>query len=237
MRQATRLLRRTSIIPAAAAAVVDPTSIANLFAWYKADALTLNNADPVSSWTDSSGNSRHATQATSANQPLFRTNVLNSKPIIEFDGTNDLLQVTYTLAQPVTRMAVLRYRSTTAGQASQDGGANIAALFDIAGTGYRMYAGNGLQTGTVDTSYHIFCQGWNGASSTLRVDGGAGVAGDAGSATQGGITFGARAAGTQHGQVNVAETLVYSRMLTLSEINDLGNYFASRYALTWNTAT
>jgi lysophospholipase L1-like esterase len=58
--------------------------------WLKADALALANAAAVTSWTDSSGFGRHATQATADRQPTFRTGVLNSQPVVRFDGGDGL---------------------------------------------------------------------------------------------------------------------------------------------------
>jgi hypothetical protein len=42
-------------------------------------------------WKDKSGNGYDATQATSANRPTYRTNQVNGKPTINFDGSNDVL--------------------------------------------------------------------------------------------------------------------------------------------------
>lgn len=63
----------------------------NLEAWMDASNLTLNNNDPVSSWTDFSGNNNDADQLTLINQPIFLTNQVNSHPAINFDGVNDRL--------------------------------------------------------------------------------------------------------------------------------------------------
>jgi hypothetical protein len=76
---------------------VDPASVCGLKLWLKADALALSDGTAVSSWTDSSGNGNTATQATGANQPLFKTAIVNAKPVIRFDGTNDVLDITATL--------------------------------------------------------------------------------------------------------------------------------------------
>ena len=59
--------------------------------WLKADSLELNDDDAVSQWSDVSGNNRHFTQSTSANQPVYKTGVFNGKPAIRFDGGNDVL--------------------------------------------------------------------------------------------------------------------------------------------------
>tara|TARA_R100000655_G_scaffold28617_1_gene58105 strand:+ start:17695 stop:19227 length:1533 start_codon:yes stop_codon:yes gene_type:complete len=62
-----------------------------LTAWYKADSIKQADGSAVTSWTDSSSNSNDASQATSARQPTFEKNELHGRPIIRFDGTNDIL--------------------------------------------------------------------------------------------------------------------------------------------------
>ncbi len=65
-----------------------PLNISGLGAWYDAyDASTITEAaGAVSQWDDKSGNLRHITQSTGANQPIY-TNGDN----VSFDGTNDWL--------------------------------------------------------------------------------------------------------------------------------------------------
>lgn len=68
-----------------------PADLADLFAWYKADAITgLSDGDPVSTWSDSSGGGYNLTQTSTA-RPLYQTNTLNGLPVVEFDGTDDYL--------------------------------------------------------------------------------------------------------------------------------------------------
>ena len=79
-----------------------PTDLTNLLAWYKADgALWQDSArtipvaldgDPVGAWDDESGNGNHLLQATTGHQPMYRTEVLNGRPIVRFDGVDDHLQ-------------------------------------------------------------------------------------------------------------------------------------------------
>jgi hypothetical protein len=81
-----------------AAATFLPSDLANLQMWYKADALALTDGAMVASWTDSSGNSRHATQAADAKKPLYKTAIQNGKPVVRFDATDDTLAITATIA-------------------------------------------------------------------------------------------------------------------------------------------
>jgi hypothetical protein len=70
-----------------------PASISGLVAWFKADAISgKNDGDAISSWTDSSGNTNHAVQATGSLQPLYKTAIQNGKPVVRFDGTDDYVQ-------------------------------------------------------------------------------------------------------------------------------------------------
>lgn len=67
-----------------------PTDIANLEAWYSAEAVTgLSDNTSVATWNDISGNARHATGvAIGANKPLYRTTLGPSGgAAIQFDGS------------------------------------------------------------------------------------------------------------------------------------------------------
>ena len=56
----------------------------------KAEDLSLNNNDPVATWTDASNYGNDATQTTSGDQPTFVTNAVNGRPAVRFDGGDDL---------------------------------------------------------------------------------------------------------------------------------------------------
>lgn len=88
-----------------------PTDVSGLVLWLKADAITgLSDSDPVSTWTDSSGNSNSATGSGTA-RPLYKTGILNSLPVVRFDGVNDTLRITRNAGlepSAVTIIAVFR---------------------------------------------------------------------------------------------------------------------------------
>lgn len=54
------------------------------------DSLILDDNDPVDLWNDQSELGNDATQSTPANQPIFKTNIINGLPIIRFSGNHRL---------------------------------------------------------------------------------------------------------------------------------------------------
>jgi hypothetical protein len=71
---------------------VTPRHISGLKLWLRANSLTgLNDNDPVTTWTDSSGNANNCTQSTADKKPLYKTGILNGKPVVRFDGSDDVL--------------------------------------------------------------------------------------------------------------------------------------------------
>lgn len=58
-----------------------------------ADSSTITQSGgTVSQWRDKSGNNRHVSQVISSRQPAYSATGLNSKPTIDFDGTDDFLK-------------------------------------------------------------------------------------------------------------------------------------------------
>lgn len=86
-----------------------PADIAGLLAWYKADAITgLADNDPVATWPDSSASGFDAT-AEGGQRPTYKTNELNGKPVVRFDGTSDTMASSYPTSQkPFSVFAVVK---------------------------------------------------------------------------------------------------------------------------------
>lgn len=70
-----------------------PSDLSGLTLHLKADSLSLNDGDSVSTWADQSGNSNDATQATASNQPKYKTGIINGEPAVLSDGSNDFLDL------------------------------------------------------------------------------------------------------------------------------------------------
>lgn len=73
-------------------AAFSPTDIASIDGWWKFDEVSgLSDGDSIGQVDDSSGNGKHITQGTGANQPLWKENIQNGLAVGRFDGSNDYL--------------------------------------------------------------------------------------------------------------------------------------------------
>ena len=69
-----------------------PCTISGLQNWLIADTASLNDGDPVTTWTDAFGGIVASASGTA--RATYKTGIFGSQPIIRFDGTND----TYSLS-------------------------------------------------------------------------------------------------------------------------------------------
>jgi len=214
----------------------DPSHLAGLGLWLKADALSgvLDN-EPVASWPDATGNGETATQATGANQPRYRVGVQNGLPVVRFDGA-DWLTVASQLgitAQPFSQFAV--WKPGGAGQALMIWANNTGLLVTDFDNDVGIFSGSALFNLDAHgfNAWHIVAGVHNGVSSALTVDGGSPVAGNAGgSAPSGELTIGAGIAGADR-RLNgdLAELIVTRTALSTAERQRLEGYAAHKWGL------
>ena len=77
--------------------VWNPSMISTALWLDAADASTITTVSGgVSQWSDKSGNTRHATQATTGNRPATGTATLNGRNVIRYDATDDFLSLSNT---------------------------------------------------------------------------------------------------------------------------------------------
>ncbi len=57
--------------------------------WLAADALTLKDGDAVSSWPGTGGTSITAGPLAGAGSPIFKTSIINGKPVVRFDNATE----------------------------------------------------------------------------------------------------------------------------------------------------
>jgi len=222
-----------------------PRQIAGLSAWYDASvasSLTLTSGF-VSQWDDLSGSGLHLTQSVEANRP--GTGTINGKTAVDFDGSNDLMQVTADVF-PGTVLAIVEQDNVSVNSfpfSVRDSATNSSNAFWVANSQWRLvgfdaaavasYASSG---GTAAIGVANLVTVLHGSPRPSRVDGSplAGTTNVTGSNEQG-IVVGARIlSGTSSTYVNgkIGEMLVYNRVLTASEVAKAESYLASKWGVT-----
>lgn len=215
-----------------------PDQVSGLKLWLEADKIVgLSDGDPVASWNDASASNLDATQASSVSRPLWIDGAVNGLPSVRFDGVNDFL-ATGTFGSPLATATVFLVASKagTATTYYYDGiasGNRNAFGHQIIGVGeHGIYAG-GLGCSAAQaapTGFHLWTAAFNGASSSLRRDGSAFAAGDAGSLTLTGVTVGSLWSGdaAMHSG-DIAALLVYEGVLGSSDRDAVEAYLKTRW--------
>ncbi len=134
-----------------------------LLAWYDASSYIGSDGATVAAWDDSSGNGNTLTQSTTANKPIYKTSIRNGKPVMRFDGTNDILAAASQF-QPVANKATIFFVVKQAAVAScsvwtntSTGNGTGTSFIDNAGTqAIRLFRGGNYY----DTNTAIGANNW-----------------------------------------------------------------------------
>ncbi|MBL9191582.1 MAG: fibronectin type III domain-containing protein [Opitutaceae bacterium] len=212
-----------------------PAALSGLRLWLRAD-TTATGA--VATWKDQSGLGHHANQGSGTSQPLSVSNVLNGKPVIRFDGTDDFYPLPNLLsgANAGEILAVVKKQSVPANTL------NTLWHFGTNAYGTAYYNSNKIESfGTSDSDmhaasvaandFHILGVSIGGGTTTERHNGVV-------TWSRTGVTT-AFSPTPQLGWIfkgDIAEVMVFNRVLSASERESIGNYLASRYALPGITA-
>ncbi len=226
------------------AAAFNPLSLSPAW-WHKASAGTFQSnggaaatadTDPVGQWQDQSGNNRHV-ESTNTARPILKLSILNSLPVLRFDGSNDYLQATFTLNQPYDIYIVVR--GANGGDVGFPKGAFdgvttfSSALFRGDGGSFpvtTMYAGLAMGSAGMFTSWRLIQMLFSGASSKFRENGGTAVTGDPGSSNAGGLTYGSLGdVAANFGAVDIAEVIGFTSALNNTDRQNLEGYFVNKY--------
>jgi hypothetical protein len=211
--------------------VLTPASFSDLFAWYDATRETVADGTALATITDRSGNGRDLTQATGTSQPLLKTGIQSGRNVYRYDGSDDYSKWTGVFTGPATVLCAAKLRTITgANDTIYDGNDNTLRLFSNGGTGWTIFVGAFCTLNVVpDTNFHSFCGVFNGASSSLRLDGTTSSTQDSGGLNFGGITFGARGSPGEYGATDIGEWFAYSGVLSAGDINALMGYLKSKW--------
>jgi len=239
----------------------DPKDISDLVLWLDASVgITLNGSD-VSGWADQSEHGNDAAQATPGKQPLFNSTGLNGFPSLEFDSLetdemqipNDVGTIGAISGSFTTYVVCNPQVSFGAGVTlwSKNNNAN-RFLFDSTGKAESIVAGTPGGTDTITSTnpvslnsnvimelhYEINATPDGAIDFTVS---GADLGG--GFSTNSLITVSTAALFiasdgpglSQFFDGQIAQVLIYNKLLTTVERNHVGIYLAARYGLTWTT--
>ncbi len=155
----------------------------------------------MAAWADASGQGNDATQATAALRPTYRTNMLNGKPVVRFDGADDYLRTAAfaaALVEPCTYLIAAKLTAPVNGRKYNylNGIAAPCAAFEKANANDKWAISQGGTAAfyeLADAAWHIFTCLWlAGANDALYRDGavGGGAPSDTGAAGTTGLTIG-----------------------------------------------
>lgn len=227
------------------------------------DARTITQvANVVSQWGDKSGFSRHATQATGAAQPTTGGRTVNGLNALNFDGSNDRFDCSGDImhsAAAMTCFAVCQsdFLASTDRRVFQfdtpastgDGyhGMAVGQATTNMYTAVKMRAADTLRfaTGTAQVTTnpfigHSLVIGSNAAGANNFVYTGqaplvgAGLTANAYPASgMTGVIGALNTSGAAPFDGAVCEMIFYKRALTTAERNQIGNYLAAKWGITW----
>ena len=219
----------------------DPLSISGLVMWIDSNdaaTFTYSSGVLVSQWNDKSVSGRHVSQGTTTKQPSRNTTSPTGKTTVAFSSARAdwLTSAVITQAQPVTVFAHARYSNvdTSNHQIQGNEGAGVPVLYTDSGV-WKMYAGTPLSSVTTDdASWHYFTAVYNGASSSLRLDGSQIASGDAGSSGWSGQSWHIGEQGSGGGAPwdgDIAEVLVYNSVLSTTDRAAVESYLLTKWGV------
>lgn len=239
--------QRMAVAAAAATFVFDPAS---LFAngeqgvFYDVSDLStmFQNSDGTLAPTvgtaigylgDKSGRGNHALQATASPKPVLRQDT-GGRYYLEFDGSVDVMNASFAISQPISRVSAIRQTTWASGDAFFGGpSATACALFQTGvSPNFALYSGataagnNTLPIGTNGVVSEVH----NGASSSLTVNNGTATTGNAGTTLPGGIRLGTST--TSYANFRLYGLVMINRLLTTNERTKLRQWMADKAGVT-----
>jgi len=165
-------------------------------AHYDANNITgLDHNEVISQWDDDSGNNYHLSQSSPTVKPVYQTNVLNGLPGVYAAGAKGMSTgaVFGTLAQPNTIFVVFEDNGWDGGQDILIDGAGVSNRHKVWDDDkWKMNAGADVISSPIvnrDGQPHIMTAVFNGASSSVSLDGSSIIAGNAGTQALTGLSI------------------------------------------------
>lgn len=214
----------------------DPESIPNLLQWVSADALEgVVDGDPVVTWPDRTVNGNDFTQGTAAKWATYKTNILNGKPVVRFDNTNDGYVSALNVTPPFSIFIVYSYRSAVSASRRAFVGTALNWLIGPYGNFHQLYHGTGFIQGpaVVQNEFVLaHAQQVNSPSNNVAFYVNNTLIGSANPGTEPDNTgLGASNPFGEPLNGDVAEVLVYGTELTSVQRDAVATYLNNKYSI------
>jgi PKD repeat protein len=226
------------------------SSLQNIFGQIPTSGLTLwlnsqnsqSSSNVVSQWNDNSSNGNNLTQTTVLSRPIISANLpqINNYPAIQFDGVDDFMSTNFTSTQNAPNSYFIIYNNTNTGTTT-------GGIFDGLVTGSRNTFFWGVASGigrlnlfttssiryTKSQPYDFILNSisFNGANSQIFENGNLMISGTLPDQPMSGIQIGRRTnVATNYFKGNIAEFIMYNRVLTSTEQTQVEKYLMDKYA-------
>ncbi len=206
-----------------------PNEISGLLLWYKADAITgLSDGSAVANWNDSSGRANNASQSSVSLRPIYKTNILNGKPVVRFDGIDDYMAFS---SLSTIRTAVFVVNNTSTGATSYPpllGHATLyhwhgdsgAPIFNTSYSSPFINNGSAFQNGTLATPASLL-KSASHKIYTFKTTGN----------TNAQYITNDRNSATRVWKGDYAEIIIFDRVISEAERKGVEKYLADKYAI------
>ena len=197
--------------------------------------IVSDGTGAIQQWSDKSGSGNHATQPTAGERPVLNSGALNGKPAVRFDGSDDGMVIadSLSLGRPYTVFIVDQYYGAPHGRTLQSRDANWLVgkwgdrnAYYASGFVYEPGAGNhstaiGEAIGNTGTNGSRYYLDGTHVSTDVSPGGSPGRLGFVGEGQSSG----------EQSAADVAEVLIFDRVLTKGERHDVGFYLGQKYGL------
>lgn len=209
----------TGVLPA----MFTPDSLTNKHDWFRADTIAQAENTDVTTWENKFGGSNLAGPGGAGTYPKLKSSY--GAPYVEFDGTNDYLESSFSsLAPPFTIAGVFR-NNETSGLVPIIEGPSSGNYIEVDGTSPRTWRGGNIVGSNVGANFTtVLLHYVNSSSGYIRVDGSQ-TSGNPGGTSMGGIRMGRQiGVSTNYGQIDVGEMLLIAKTPAGSDVADIENY-------------
>jgi hypothetical protein len=224
----TRQRLRGGLITGGSPPAFTPASLSPRAWWDATDAATITDSGSgaVSQLNDKSGNLYHLVQGTGALRPTTGTRTLYSLNALDFSTDRLAVASIGTVTQPYTVYITAAHDVTTGSQYMMDSASGGRAGFLITTATWRSFAGTLLADGAADTSPHVFKIFFNGASSTIGIDGTTVATGNAGAGVPTGWVLGSDQSATFSFDGLIRECVIIDGAVTGTNDTNMQTYMS-----------